>query len=340
MNLLKELDISIDHDSSVTKVQQLINELIRAINTKLDKGDILPSINTLSKDLGISRDTVFKAYNELRKRQIVDSTPTKGYYVSKEMNKVLIFLDFYSPFKDIVYREIESILGSAYSIDLIFHHYNFNLFENIILESIGRYNFYIVMNFDTQDFAICDVLKKIEPSKLLLLDIPIANWKDFEKKKYNYLWQDFDQAVYESLDSILPDLKKYRNFQIIYPSKLKHPAITLKAYVLFCHNNIIQSGIIHTSNDLDVKRGDAYFALRQHDLTVILSQCKEKKLEVGKDVGIIAYNDSLLYEFVSNGITVITTNFKEMGRKAALFIMEGRMVKETIPTAVIHRNSI
>jgi len=245
MNILNGHPINIYQDSNETKVQQLINELIRIINTQLNMGDILPSINTLSRDLGISRDTIFKAYSELKRRKIVDSTPTKGYFVCKEMNKVLLFLDFYSPFKDIVYREIESKLGSAYSIDLIFHHYNFNLFESIILQSVGRYNTYVVMNFDTQNLEICKVLKKIESSKLLLLDIPVENWKDFEKVKYNYLWQDFNQAVYNSLSSISNKFKAYQNFRIIYPEKLKHPAITLEAYKRFCDDFQIQSGIIH-----------------------------------------------------------------------------------------------
>jgi len=340
MKILNENDIYINPESGETKFQQLTNELIRIINTQLKKGDILPSINTLSKDLKISRDTVFKAYSELKKRKIVDSTPTRGYFVCKEMNKVLLFLDFYSPFKDIVYREIESNLNNSYSIDLIFHHYNFELFETVILESIGRYNAYIVMNFDTQKLQICDALKKIDPSKLLLLDIPVMDWKDFDKEKYNYIWQDFDQAVYDSLNSISEKFENYNSFRIIFPQKLKHPAITLEAFELFCKKHGLESVIINSSVDLDVKKHEAYFALRQRDLALILTQCKERNLEIGKDVGIVAYNDSQLYEFVSKGITVITTDFKLMGNRAAQFIKEGKIVKEIIPTKVISRNSI
>ena len=41
----------------------------------------MPSINQLSRDYKVSRDTVFKAFIDLKERGIIDSTPGKGYYV-------------------------------------------------------------------------------------------------------------------------------------------------------------------------------------------------------------------------------------------------------------------
>jgi len=47
-------------DSGVSKVQQLVDALIRSINYKmLREGDALPSVNDLMKESGLSRDTVF-----------------------------------------------------------------------------------------------------------------------------------------------------------------------------------------------------------------------------------------------------------------------------------------
>ncbi len=332
--------ISIQVNSGETKLQQLINELLRMINTRYKQGDVLPSVNTLNKELGISRDTVFKAYRELKRRKIVDSTPAKGYYVNRELKKILLILDFYSPFKDIVYREIEKKLDSIYSIDLVFHHYNRKLFDSVILESAGRYNAYIVMNFDTKKLEICDILAKIDPSKLLLLDIPVENWKDFDKSKYNYVWQDFDEAVFHSLTKIKDRIKQYRVFHIVNPDRLKHPDITIEAFYRFCRKHKVQCNTIDSPADLKAIDGDCYFILRQRDLHAILSQCYDNNLEPGKHVGILAYNDSPLYEFVSCGITVISTDFKTMGEKASQFIVEGKRMNEIIPTKIILRKSL
>jgi DNA-binding transcriptional regulator YhcF (GntR family) len=341
MKNLNSIKINIDLNSGETKLQQLINELCRIIKTRLNEGDLLPSINFLSNYLNISRDTVFKAYSELKRRKIVDSTPTKGYFVTRDLKKVLLMLDFYSPFKDIVYREIEKNLNHTYSIDLVFHHYNRKLFDSVILESIGQYNVYIVMNFDIKNFRFSSILKKIDPAKLLLLDIPVDDSNDFYKDNYNYLWQDFNDAVYYSLEKIYDKIKRYKSFNYVNPYRLEHPSISLKAFSRFCRKYKIKYTILNSSiTDSNIRKGDVYFVLRQSDLYSILLECKKKQYKPGFDIGILAYNNIPLYEFVSSGITVISADFKEMGRKASLFITKGNTMKDIIPTKIILRNSL
>ena len=53
----------------------------------------LPSINALSKTYHVSRDTVFKAFADLRERKLIDSTPGKGYYVTNRKEKIFLLLD-------------------------------------------------------------------------------------------------------------------------------------------------------------------------------------------------------------------------------------------------------
>lgn len=337
---MDNLNLKIDFSNGETKQQQLVNELCRVIKTELNEGDNLPSVNTISNSLQISRDTVFKAYTELKRRGIVDSTPQKGYFVNRELNKVLLLLDYYTPFKDIVYREIEKQLDSTYSIDLVFHHYNKELFETVIHESIGRYNSYIIMNFDTLNLEFSEPIGKLDPSKVLLLDIPVKNLESRTNQNYSYLWQDFDNAVFQSLENLSDKIKKYSSFHIVMPDRLNHPAITIEAFNKYCQKNAIEHSVIKATSDFDIQKNSAYFILRQNDIYKILSFCKENNLQVGKDVGILAYNDIPLYEFVSCGITVISTNFKEMGKKASQFILQRETVQKYIPTQIILRNSL
>ena len=72
-----------------TKVKQLADLISQDISMgryKVD--DALPSINQLSRDYKVSRDTVFKAFIDLKERGIIDSTPGKGYYVVNRQKSI------------------------------------------------------------------------------------------------------------------------------------------------------------------------------------------------------------------------------------------------------------
>jgi len=116
---------SIVNQSGATKLQKLIDAVSTAINQKkLGLGEILPSVNQLSGKLNISRDTVFKAYKELVRRGLIVSSPTKGYFVAGSNSKILLLLDEFSPFKDVLYESFAHNLPGNYQVDLAFHHYN------------------------------------------------------------------------------------------------------------------------------------------------------------------------------------------------------------------------
>jgi DNA-binding transcriptional regulator YhcF (GntR family) len=59
--------IHIDYLSATPKYMQLANSVIKAISEeKIQKDDLLPSINELSFEFEISRDTVEKGYKYLK----------------------------------------------------------------------------------------------------------------------------------------------------------------------------------------------------------------------------------------------------------------------------------
>ena len=176
---MKRIDKKATFGQQASKVTQLADALSQAISRKeFLEGDSLPSINQLSAQYEVSRDTVFKAFLDLRERGLIDSTPGKGYYVTSQVTNVLLLLDQYTPFKEALYNSFVRHLPINYKVDLLFHQYNERLFNTILRESIGKYNKYIVMNFDNEKFST--VLNKINPSRLLLLD-----FGKFEKEKYS-----------------------------------------------------------------------------------------------------------------------------------------------------------
>ena len=61
-------NVQVDEFSSTPKYLQLTNSILNAIEAgKLKKDDIVPSINELSFELEVSRDTAEKGYKHLKK---------------------------------------------------------------------------------------------------------------------------------------------------------------------------------------------------------------------------------------------------------------------------------
>lgn len=331
---MEKFDFKLDEGSSQTKLQQLIHAVSEAINLGiLKEGDFLPSVNQLSKDAGISRDTIFKAYSILKQRSIISSTPTKGYFVASESYKVFVLLDDFSGFKEQLYKSFRANLPDNYSVDLLFHHYNPEVFNQLILSSLGRYSVYIVMNIDNKNLE--EVVRKIDPKKLLILDMGSD-----PKNEISYLTQDFNQAVYDCLNSGLELIQKYKEFILVFPQNTPHPVETIDAFNQFCDDNQINHMVLDQIENREVQPGQAYLVIKDSDLVKIVKDCKKNGYKIGSEVGIVSYNDSPMKEIVGAGITVISTDFVRMGKDCANFIVSKEKLTEVIPTNLIVRGSL
>ena len=300
----------------------------------LKAGDNLLSINEASASYKVSRDTVFKAYNELKRRGIIDSNPMKGYFVTGEVNHVLLLLDTYSSFKQNLYRRFAANLPENYKVDLIFHQYNEQLFETIIRESVGKYSMYVVMNFSNDHLS--DTLKSIPSSKLLLLD-----FGNFEKSEYSYICQDFDQSLYACLNQGTELLKKYRKLIYVFPEELCHPISSIEYFKKFCSEHNFEYEIQRKESDWKgVETGTAYLCILSEDLVKIIKDADLSCLNIGKEIGLIAYNDEPVLEVIKNGISAISIDFGLMGEKAAYFVRSKQPLQEYLQTRLIVRNSL
>lgn len=323
-----------DEGSSQTKLQQLIHAVNEAINLGiLKEGDFLPSVNQLNKESGISRDTIFKAYSILKQRSIISSTPTKGYFVASVSYRVFVLLDDFSAFKEQLYKSLRANLPDNYAVDLLFHHYNPEVFSQLIQNSLGRYSMYVVMNIDNKNME--DVVRKIDPKKLIILDMG-----NDPRNEVSSLTQDFSQAVYNCLLSGLELIRKYDEFILVFPQNTPHPHETIEAFDLFCNQNHIKHTTLEQIDNREVQPGQAYLVIKDSDLVKIVKDCKKNSYKIGAEVGIISYNDTPMKEIVGSGITVISTDFIRMGRDCANFIVNKERVNEVIPTQLIIRGSL
>lgn len=321
-------------NSSSLKFIQLVDCVINSINEgTLNEGDILPSVNEWVKKTSFSRDTVFKALSELKVRGVIESVPNRGYFVTRNHNRVLLFLDTFKAYKEVLYEGFKSNLPDNYSVDLHFHHYNIELFETILNDSIGRYSHYIVMCFDHTD--IKKIISKIPAEKLLVID-----WNVHTMEQHSFVCQDFGPALYDNLLQHIEKIRNYKRIIYLYPEQLTyHPKISISYFKKFVKDCRLNFDIVYDPKKVNVQPGDLYLLVSDRTLAMILDQASEKAFEPGRDFGIISYNETPMKRYVKNGITVISTNFTEMGKKAAEYVINPGKVQHWVPTTMILRNS-
>ena len=325
---------NINHESDIPKYQQLVNSINNAIAKKLlNKGDLLPSVNSICNENKLSRDTVFKAYSILKDQRVIESVPNKGYYVAGETRKVLLVLDTFKAYKEVLYHSFVNNLPDNIITDVQFHHYNIENFKTIINNSVGKYYKYVVMNFDHKEVA--SVLTNISNEKLLLID-----WNIHSKAKNNYVFQDFGKAFYESLKKAVELFRKYEAIYFIYPNFTNHPIETVTFFKNFCREFEFKYRVITDPKEFNIEKNKAYIGVSDRMLGVFLEQCREKDLEPGKDVGFLSYNETPMKKFIYKGISVVTTDFKELGTKGAEFITKDEPMQYYVSTKLILRESL
>lgn len=315
-----------------TKVTQLAEFIEAAITSRqLKVGDSLPSINILSSKYNVSRDTVFKALLQLKEKGLIDSIHGKNYYVRSRSTNILLLLDEYSPFKESLYNTLRDRLPGNYQIDLWFHQYNKNLFDNIINGVKGKYDKYIVMNYDNEELS--GSLTQLPKERLMLID-----FGKFEKKEYAYVCQDFDKLFYKALNKHKADFAKYNQLIYILNPEHQHPQSSKDYFLRFCNDNGFNCDVHHNA-DKAVSKGACYIVVKPNDVVKLVKSCRNRQLTMGKEFGLIAYNENPFYEIIGTGISSIGIDWKEMAILIAEFIIHNKQIQSYLKTKIIKRGS-
>jgi len=331
---MSKFKFSVDENSNTLKFQQLVDAIIDSISrNQLKQGDMLPSVNQIMKESQLSRDTVFKSYAELKKRGAVESVPNRGYFVTKNITKVFLLLDTFKAYKEVLYGSFLKHLPENISVDLHFHHYNITVFEKTITESLGKYSKFIIMNFDHKKVPY--IIGRIPEEQLLVID-----WKIHSTGNQSAVYQNFGDSVFNCFQHNLEKIKKYNEFIFFYPTFTYHPKIAIEYFEKFCVENRLKHSVIYDLKKFKIKKGGLYFLVSDRTLATFLDQCSEKKFLPGREVGVISYNETPMKKYVKNGITVISTDFKLMGKMAAEFVVSGKPIQFEVPTILKVRSSV
>jgi DNA-binding transcriptional regulator YhcF (GntR family) len=309
-------------NSSLPIYKQISAKIIVDIEEGILKtGDALMSINEFSNEHEIARDTVEKAYKMLKEKGIIRSVKGKGYFVThtQQMDLIRIFLHFnkLSTYKKKIYDSFIEHIGYKGNIELFIHHDSNELFINQMESAYGNYEYYVVIPPDGTDKNLVNIaLRKINKGKLLILD----KWQD-DFQPTMAVYQNFENDIVNALQKAKDLLFKYRKLTLVFPKTKGYAKEVMVGFSKFCAQNEIEFDIISDIQENKVNKGKAFVVIEEEDLVAIIKIIQQKKMKLGNDIGIISYNDTPLKEVLSNGITVISTDFVEMGKNAADLIL-------------------
>ena len=334
--------IYLDDHSATPKYQQLANSIIDAVAAgKLRKDAIMPSINELSFEFQISRDTAEKGYRHLKNIGVLGSVPGKGFYIkSTEVDqKLKIFLLFnkLSAHKKIIYDAIVSSLSGLASIDFYIYNNDFALFRNLLLSKQDQYTHYVIIpHFNEGGEDAFEIINRIDKAKLILLDKLVPGVEG----KYAAVYENFEKDIYQALEQALPQLAKYQTIKIIFPEQTYHPQEILKGFYRFCNEYAFGYKVVHNIEHEPISEGEVYINLMENDLVILIERILSMKLKVGKDVGVISYNETPLKKIILDGITTISSDFQLMGENTAQIILGKSTQHVEIPFYLTLRPSL
>jgi DNA-binding LacI/PurR family transcriptional regulator len=199
-------------------------------------------------------------------------------------------------------------------------------------------------HFKTEDLKhvsytneVIKAIKKIPQKKLVIMD----NIKFEMEEKIVEIYQDFENDIYNALKEGLLKINNYEKLILIYPDEAvyPYPRRILHGFRKFCLEFEINFEILNeVYDDMILKKGDLFITIEESDLVNLVKQIRDSKLKLGKNIGIISYNDTPLKELL--GITVISTDFKVMGETASKMIMNNEKGTFKVPFNFIDRKSI
>lgn len=336
-------EIKINEYSQTPKYKQIVDSIISGVEKgELKEGDRLPSVNKLLIKHDISRDTIVKSYEHLKEIGLVKSTPGKGYYVRstnfRQKAKIFLIFNKLSVHKKIIYDAFSATLGDLATIDFFIYNNDFRTFKNLLLSNKNEHytHFVIIPHFLEGGEQAHQLINDIPKHKLIILDKQIKGITG----EYAAVYQDFEQDIYQALTEAVGLLEKYETIKLIFPPYSYHPKEILTGFKKFCTEYAFKFKVVNDIEREPINEKEVYINLMEDDLVILIKRIKQLGLKLGRQVGIISYNETPLKEILMDGITIVSTDFHLLGETAARMILENRKDHVVNPFRLVVRKSV
>jgi DNA-binding LacI/PurR family transcriptional regulator len=108
----------------------------------------------------------------------------------------------------------------------------------------------------------------------------------------------------------------------------------------FCFENKFNFNVFDSIESSNPGKGDVFLVVSDHDLVDLLKISLKNNWKLGKDIGILSYDETPLKEILAGGISVISTDFRKMGIMAAEMIKNRIFQKMENPYIFLPRKSL
>lgn len=316
-------------------IESVLDQVQRGV---LKTGDMLPSINDMRQDYHLSRETILKAYNELKNKGIIYSTPGKGYYISSTsiniQKKVLVIFDELTDYKQSLLESLTEQLKEFAAHEIVFHHHNQALFKSFLEGYKDEYPYFIIV-LPLYPGASKE-LQLISTKKIYIIDHAPTEIM----KNYPGVYQDFREDIYRGLKHGVEYLRKYKDVVFLYRKKSYIVSRLMDGFNAFCNDFSIQGKISGEGETCPIQKDSLYVIVDNEDLICTVKKIMQMNLKPGKDVGIISYNETPLKEIIANGLATISTDFGKMGATVARDLQENAEKTVINPSRLVIRGSM
>ena len=311
----------------------------------LKPGEMLPSMNELALRLGISKETVKKAYKILTDKGIVTPRQGKGFFASDisvdVRPQVLVIFDKFSVYKEILFNAFADRLAGAAEITILNHNQSIDLLEYYLDSNLDRFDYYVVTPHFPLDEATqaraAKQLTRIPNRKLIMLDRLQPSFPG----NYGAVYQDFENDIFDCLCGSVDAFGQDGALRVItLPSSL-YGAHIRRGVERFASEKRISAEFL-TAAPEDIRPGDTFLVLNSQldaGLVALTRNIRKAGLQIGGQVRIISYNEFDMNELVLGGLTTVSTDFRQMGRTAAEMILDRSPRKVHNPFGMIRRNT-
>ncbi|UZR94436.1 GntR family transcriptional regulator [Chondrinema litorale] len=335
---------TINNYSRIPKYKQVVDSIIADIHIgKFKKGQKIPSINETSFEYLLSRDTVEKAYNELRDKGVIVSVRGKGFYINNTQcigkKRILVVFNKISTYKKFIFSKFAEAFGDNTIIDLLIHNGDISIMNEVIDDGLNHFHHIVLVpQFDAPQPEVLKLIKRFSPEKLILMDYFIEGLN----ASYAGVYQDFEWDIYNALSEATLHLKKYEKFNLIFPDKTKsgYCEKIITGFRNFCFHNKLKFNVEYGLSNCEVERRNAYLVILEEDLIDLIKKMKDKSLILGVDTGVISYNDSPIKEILCGGIDVVSTDYMMMSKEIARMIKENDLKRQLNKFSYIKRKSL
>jgi DNA-binding transcriptional regulator YhcF (GntR family) len=298
------------------KYRQIVTSVLDQVQRDVLKtGHMLPSINDMCREYKLSRDTVLKAYNELKNKGVIASAPGKGYYIASSFTniqkKVLVIFDELTDYKQVLLHSLTENLKDFAAHEIVFHHHNQQIFKSFLEVYQGEYSYFIIVLPLYKN--VLEDLKAIAGKNVYIIDHAPAEIM----KKYPGVYQDFKADIYNGLVKGEQHLRAYEKIIFLYREKSYIVSRLIDGFKAFCNDYFITGEVSDKGESCPIQKDSLYIIVDNEDLICTVKKMMEMHYEPGRDVGIISYNETPLKEIIGNGLATISTDFGKMGSTVA-----------------------